>query len=133
MHTSRWLRTFAALALARVAAVPARLAAQGVTTSAISGTVTDSSNGQPVDAAQVQVVNKSTGASVVTQSRPSGIYFIQGLAVGGPYTVTVRRIGYAPKSRDAGNLTLGQRQVVDFQLAPQAATLAAITVQAGTS
>ena len=131
MQTSRWLRTFTVLALALVAAVPARLAAQGVTTAAISGTVTDSSNGQPVDAAQVQVVNKSTGASVVTQSRPSGYFYVSGLAVGGPYIVTVRRIGFAPKSEDAGTLALGQRQVVDFSLAPQAATLAAITVEAG--
>jgi hypothetical protein len=131
MHTSRWLRVLAAVALALVAALPARLVAQGITTAAITGTVTDSSNGQPVESAQIQIVNTSTGASVTGQTRPSGVYFLQGLAVGGPYTVTVRRIGFTPQSKDFPNLTLGQRAVLDFKLEPAAATLAAVTVQAG--
>ncbi len=131
MLTSRWLRGCAALALALVAALPALSAAQGTTTAAISGTISDSTTGQPVDAAQVQIVNKSTGATLTGQSRPSGGYFIEGLAIGGPYAVTVRRIGFTPQSQEVAHLSLGQRQLVDFRLVPAAATLAEVTVQGG--
>jgi len=129
MHTTRWLRLVAVLALGVMCS--ARVRAQGITTAAITGTITDSSNKEPVDAAQIQVVNQSTGTVVTAQSRASGVYFVAGLVVGGPYTVTVRRIGFKPDSKSAGMLQLGQRKVVDFALIPQAATLAAVTVQAG--
>ncbi|HUO51217.1 MAG TPA: carboxypeptidase regulatory-like domain-containing protein [Gemmatimonadaceae bacterium] len=131
MHTTRWLRPLAVLALAAGVVLPARVAAQGVTTAAITGTITDSTTGQPVDAAQVTVVNVASGVALTAQSRPSGVYFVSGLAVGGPYKVTVRRIGYRPTTVDAGNISLGQRKVVDVKLEPQAATLAAITVEGG--
>ncbi len=131
MNTIRWLRTFAILTLAAAVAVPSRIAAQGTTTAAITGTVTDSSTKEPVEAAQVQIVNKATGASITAQTRPSGVYFIAGLEVGVPYTVTVRRIGYRPKTDGVARLALSQRAVLNFQLEPQAATLAAITVEAG--
>ena len=132
MNTIRRLRVFAALALATGIALPARSFAQGITTSAVTGTVTDSSTGEPIDAAQVQVVNKATGASVLGQTRPSGVFFVGGLEVGTPYTVTVRRIGYRQKTETIARLTLGQRFVQDFKLAPQATTLAAVTIQSGT-
>ena len=131
MNTIRWLRTFAIVALAAAVAIPSRIAAQGTTTAAITGTVTDSTTKEPVEAAQVQVVNKSTGAAITVQTRPSGLYFVSGLDVGSPYSVTVRRIGYRPKTDGVARLSLSQRAVVNFQLMPQAATLAAITVESG--
>ncbi len=131
MITIRWLRTLAVVAVAAAVAVPSRIAAQGTTTAAISGTVTDSTTKEPVEAAQVQIVSGATGASVTAQTRPSGLYFVSGLQVGEPYTVTVRRIGFRPKTEKVARLSLSQRLVLDFQLLPQAATLAAITVQAG--
>ena len=69
--------------------------AQGVTTGAISGTVTNE-QGQGVEAAQVQVINRSNGSRTGTVTRGDGRYYIQGLEVGGPYTVSVRRIGSLP-------------------------------------
>jgi hypothetical protein len=131
MSTSRWIRSFALLALAAAAAVPARLLAQGITTAAISGMVTDSATGQPVEGAQIQVVNTSTGFSLAGQTRASGSYIVQGLAIGGPYIVTVRRLGFRPQSQDVTHLSLGQRQVVDFKLEVQAVTLAQVTVTTG--
>ncbi|HVP69754.1 MAG TPA: carboxypeptidase-like regulatory domain-containing protein, partial [Gemmatimonadaceae bacterium] len=129
MHTTRWLRLFAALVLGVVCS--ARLSAQGITTAAITGTISDSSTNQPIEAVQVTVVNQATGVVTTAQSRASGVYFVAGLPVGGPYNVTVRRIGYKPDAQSAGMITLGQRKVVDFAMIPQAATLAAVTVQAG--
>jgi hypothetical protein len=106
---------------------PTRLAAQGVTTGAISGTVTDVA-GKPVENAQVQVVNRSTGFRSGSLTRASGYYYVQGLEVGGPYTVTVRRIGYEPAERNGVTISLSSTTRVDLQLAQTAVTLSAVTV-----
>ena len=96
MRIPRWLLGAAA---AFAVVLPGQLAAQGVTTGAVSGTVT-SEQGQALDGVQIQVRNASTGASAGTLTRADGRYFVQGLEVGGPYTITARRIGYAPRTKD---------------------------------
>ena len=60
------------------------LAAQGITTAAVSGVVTDEA-GQPVEAAQIQVINQSTGVRTGTLTRTNGNYYIRCRDVGGPY------------------------------------------------
>jgi len=57
--------------------------------------------------------------------------FLQ-LPLGGPYTVTARRIGYAPDGRSGYLLTLGSRIVVDLTLRPAATELQAVLVGRGT-
>lgn len=124
--------TFAVfLALLLVAALPASLAAQGVTTGAIAGTITDG-NGRPVENAQVQIVNRTTGFRSGSLSRANGYYYVQGLEVGGPYTVSVRRIGFEPAERPNIMISLSQTTRVDIALAQSAVTLSAVTVT-GTS
>ena len=59
MRTFRQLLTLASLALAATIGVGPP-GAQGVTTGAIGGIITDD-NGQPLQGAQVQVVNRATG------------------------------------------------------------------------
>ena len=107
--------------------VPMHLGAQGVTTGAISGTVTDAA-GKPVENAQVQIINRSTGYRSGSMSRANGFYLVQGLEVGGPYTVTVRRIGYEPAERNGITVSLSSATRVDLQLAQSAVTLSAVTV-----
>src|SRR5688572_6358903 len=75
--------------------------AQGVTTGAISGTVTGT-GGAPVEGAQIQISNRSTGFTTGGITREGGSYYIQGLEVGGPYSVSVRRIGYRSEERRVG-------------------------------
>ncbi|MEP6691811.1 MAG: carboxypeptidase regulatory-like domain-containing protein [Gemmatimonadaceae bacterium] len=109
------------------------LFAQGVTTGAISGTVTDST-GRPLENAQVQVVNRVTGATTGASTRGTGLYYAQGLETGRTYTITVRLIGYAPQTRNNIVVQLSQTTRQDFRLIPQATVLAGVTVQAaGTS
>lgn len=131
MRISRWMQR-AAVVLGLAAALPPTLAAQGVTTGAIGGTVTDE-QGQPVDNAQVQVVNRSTGFTVGSLTRSNGGYQVQGLEVGGPYTVRIRRIGFEPVERNGIRVTLSQTSRADFQLSAQAVTLSAVTVTAGST
>jgi outer membrane receptor protein involved in Fe transport len=128
------LRRFAAsAAIGLLALLPSQLAtAQGVTTGAIGGIVTDSS-GNPVGQVQVQVVNRQTGYSAGGMTRDNGRYLIPSLEVGGPYSVTVRRIGFEPITRNNVFVSLSQTTPVDFRLAQAAAQIAGVTVVATTS
>src|SRR5581483_5498826 len=120
MTTSRSIHALALVALGLGASGVPSLPAQGVTTAAVSGTVTDERTGQGIESVQVQVVNRSTGVTIGALTRDGGQFFIQGLMVGGPYTVTVRRVGYRPQTRDGIVLTLGQSFRADFVLTPEA-------------
>lgn len=126
MRTPRWL--LAMVGVLSVSIVP-DLAAQGVTTGAIAGAVTDSA-GNPLEAVQIQVVNQATGYTSGAMSRPDGRYFVAGLEVGGPYTVTARRVGFRPETRSGLTVVLSQTLPIDFQLAAQAAQLAAVEIAA---
>src|SRR5688572_30098185 len=66
------LRVVAAAALALVLPpLTTDIAAQGVTTGAVAGTVTDRT-GRPIEGAQVQVQNRTTGYSTGALSRANG-------------------------------------------------------------
>lgn len=126
MKIPRWLLGVA-VASALSVALPARLLAQGVTTGAIAGTVTDG-QGHPVEAAQVQIVNRSTGFTSGSLTRANGYYFVQGLEVGSNYTVRIRRIGFEPVERNNIPVSLSQTTRVDIQLATQAVQLTGVQV-----
>lgn len=98
-----------------------------VTTGAVAGRVTDAS-GAPLEGAQVQVRQASTGVSRGAMTNADGRYRVPGLEVGSGYAVTVRRIGYTPVTRENVNVSIGQVARVDVQLSQAATTLAAVTV-----
>lgn len=129
MTNSRWTLRVAA-ALTALVVGGARLSAQ-VTTGTVVGTVTNE-QGQPVDAAQIRVQNRTTGFSAGVSSRSDGRFTIPGLEVGSNYSVTVRRIGFQPQTRDSVSVSLGQATRVDFQLKTQAAQIAGVVVTAET-
>jgi len=89
------------------------LTAQGVTTAAIRGRVLDDT-GMPVVGATVVLSNTSTGQRFQGTSRAGGLYNLENVAVGGPYTIEARSIGYQPARRSGIILTLGQ--VLDLEL-----------------
>jgi hypothetical protein len=118
-----------AMLLATIAVGATQVAAQGTTTGAVSGTVTDP-QGQPVVGAQIQIINRSTGYSTATTTRASGLYFVQGLESGGPYTVRVRRIGFEPGERHDVIVSLSQTTRIDFQLSAAAQRLSGVEIRA---
>jgi len=107
-----------------------QLHAQGVTTAAISGLVTNG-KGQVLDGAQVEVTNRNTGARSKAATRADGRYYVQALEIGGPYTVSVRRIGYELRDSSGIFLSLGQNARVDFVLAERALQLQGVVVTSG--
>ncbi|MBA2684848.1 MAG: TonB-dependent receptor [Gemmatimonadaceae bacterium] len=129
MQMSRELRKTLWVLVASGVVGVSTLAAQGITTAAVSGVVTDSV-GQPVESAQIQVTNQQTGVKSGSLTRANGNFYIQGVEVGGPYVVTVRRLGFAPDSVTGVRLTLGQNFRVNFKLGTQAAQLSVVTVRA---
>jgi hypothetical protein len=126
MNIPRWTLRGAVLVAALVGQTGA-LAAQGVTTAAVSGTVF-SEQGKGLEGAQVQVTNRNTGARAGALSRADGRYYVQGLEVGGPYTVSIRRIGYAPRDSNNLMLSLGQTLRLDFNMRTQAAQLQGVQI-----
>ena len=103
--------------------IAAPLGAQGVTTAAIQGSVTGR-DGTPIAVATVGVTNTSTGQRWEVQTRAGGRYFLEAIAVGGPYLIEVRAVGFRPLQRSGIMLHLGERYSADFALEPTAIELA---------
>jgi outer membrane receptor protein involved in Fe transport len=118
-----------AIAAALCMSVPTALAAQGITTGAISGQVLNEP-GQPLANAQVTISNPATGFTTVATTRDNGRYFVQGLEVGGPYTVSVRHLGMAQSVRNGVIVNLSQATRLDFILRTQPQTLQGVLVEA---
>lgn len=115
------------IVLAGASAVP--LAAQGVTTAAVRGQIMDDT-GQPVEGATIFLVNTSTGQRFQGISRANGRYNIENVAVGGPYTLTARLIGYQESGRDLFYLGLQQELVLNLTMSRAAVQLGAVVVTA---
>src|SRR6187401_1202002 len=85
--------------------------AQGVTTGAITGVVSNE-QGQPVSGASVIAIHLPSGTSYETTTRADGRFSIPGMRVGGPYSVTVSYSGsggtaFQPKTEDNVMVNLG--------------------------
>jgi hypothetical protein len=94
--------------------LPEAAFAQGETTSAIVGQVTDAS-GAAVFNATVTVTNKETGLRRSASTDDSGRFNFPQLKPGA-YAVKVEAEGFEPQQNDAVSSALGQKQTVDFRL-----------------
>ena len=116
----------ALLALAALLLGVTSVSAQG-TDASIVGTVR-AADGLGVSAAIVVVRHVPTGFQSQQQSRANGEFLFPQLPLGGPYTVSVRRIGYRVQSREGFQLDQGDRVRVDFALTPTVTELDAVVV-----
>src|ERR1700678_3955335 len=98
-----WIR---AGAFALVFTATTAMFGQGVTTSGISGFVTDK-DGKPVARASVTVIREDSGTRCSATTRCTGQYNMSGLIPGGPYTVTATAPGFPPVERKEIYLDLG--------------------------
>lgn len=126
MRLQRWLG-LAALALAFVAGTSQESAAQGLTSGAVSGSVTNAT-GKALENVQIEIVNISTGFKAGVITRTNGRYFVQGLEVGA-YKVTARLLGYTPQSREV-RVNLGVQSRADFEMTETAVQLGTVTTVA---
>ena len=97
-----------------LALLPGSAFAQGETTSAIVGQVSDAS-GATVPGATVTIHNTETGLQRIATTDDSGRFNFTQLKPG-TYTVRVEAEGFEPQQNDAVTAGLGQKQTADFTI-----------------
>ena len=97
-----------------------------VTTSSISGKIIDEKG--PLPGATVIATHIPSGSSYFTISNSEGRYTMQGMRVGGPYSIEVRYVGYATSKSENVTLKLGETYRADFMLDSKANELGEIVV-----
>ena len=107
------------------------LRAQGVATAVLQGVVR-AADGSDVDGARVEVVNDATGFRVEGEVR-HGRFLVQGLEVGGPYTIEVERIGFLAQRIERLFLQLGEPRRVELILDPAPIAVDTLRVLAAAS
>jgi outer membrane receptor protein involved in Fe transport len=132
MRIHRLMSVLAAIAMLPAGAVTSPIDAQGITTGAVGGLVTDTA-GAPLAQVQIQVRNNATGYVVGSMTRDNGLYLVPGLEAGGPYTVTARRIGFSAQTRENIYVSLTQTTKVDFRMTVQPTQLTGVAIVATTA
>lgn len=97
-----------------------------VTTSSMSGRVKDAQGTLP--GATVIAVHTPSGTTYGTTTNSEGRFTLQGMRVGGPYTVEVRYVGYSPSRFENITLKLGETYRADFLLDNKAVGLDEVVV-----
>lgn len=103
--------------------------AQGVTSAAIQGSVTDE-NGEELIGATVVAVHQPTGTKYGTTTNLEGGYILPNVKTGGPYTLNVSYIGYQSHQIQDFDLALGQKARFDVQLESTTQELETVVVTA---
>ncbi len=122
-------RRLAPLALLFTLGGTAKAVAAQATEGFVAGTVRAAA-GAPVVGATVTARNEATGTQQVRQTDARGRYVFAQLPIGGPYTLSVRQLGFRPARRTGLMLNLGDRVALDISLDVSATELAAIDVKA---
>jgi hypothetical protein len=131
MRLPRHLLAGVALAAFIAGTIPASAPAQGVTTGAIGGKVTDE-QGVGIAGVQISAVNRANGFSSTVTSRADGRYLIPNLEVG-TYDLTLRRLGFDPVRRRDLIVALSQVLPQDVELTAQATQLSGVVIVAATT
>jgi hypothetical protein len=108
-------RTFAALALVGLLWPVGRATAQGVTTAAVTGVVKDAQGGV-IPGASVTAVHEPSGTNYEGVTQADGRFYIPGMRVGGPYTVSAALAGFRTEAKNNLTLSLGVVQDLSFTL-----------------
>lgn len=95
----------------------------------VRGLVKDASD-ETVIGATIQVTNESTGYTANAVTDANGEYMVKQLPLGGPYTVTVKYVGFGDQVRKGYTLNQSQVLRVDFKLREQSEILSAVEVVA---
>jgi hypothetical protein len=100
-----------------------------VTTSAMTGYITDDSN-QPLPGANVLATHTPSGTVYGVITRDDGSYTIPNMRVGGPYSLDVSFVGYEKKTFDGIYLKLGEKLRHDAVLIESTTELGEVEVVA---
>lgn len=98
-----------------------------ITTSGVKGLI--KANGEDVIGATITVTHVPTGAVYRSVTNSVGRFTIQGMRVGGPYTVEISYIGYKTKEIKNVTLKLGEMSDLSTQLEEDAHALGEVVVK----
>ena len=99
-----------------------------VTTSGITGEVTDAH--ETIIGATIKACHTPSGAIYYGVTNANGVYTISGMKAGGPYDVEVSYIGYEPVKFTDIQLVLGQNTVINATIAENSSQLQEVQVVA---
>jgi hypothetical protein len=116
--------TTATLLLAASATAAAAQATEGYVAGLVRG-----ADGAPVADATITARNDATGFQEVRRTDARGRFVFAQLPIGGPYTITARKIGLQAERRTGITLNLGDRVSLDYTLKVATAELAAVDVR----
>lgn len=100
---------------------------QATTTSGINGRIVDPS-GKPLPGATIVAVHVPSGTQYGAITNGDGLFAIQGMRPGGPYTIDVTFIGYSKKSITDIALNLGESFVLNTSLDESSTQLKEVVV-----
>ena len=87
-----------------------------VTTSAVSGTITDQSSKESLIGATVLAKHLPSGTTYGAVTNAKGNFSITGMRPGGPYTLTISYVGYESLTLSNINLSLGETETFKITL-----------------
>jgi hypothetical protein len=102
---------------------------QATTTSGINGKIVDP-NGKALPGATVVAVHTPSGSQYGAVANADGLFTIQGMRPGGPYSIEVSFIGYAKKTLTNVTLLLGETFVINAALEEASTQLNEVVVVA---
>src|SRR5438067_7024251 len=116
MNQTNWSRLVCAIAaLLALATYATPAAAQGVTTSSMTGIVKDA-QGAVIPGVNIVAIHEPSGSTYEAVTQGDGRFFMQGMRVGGPYHVTASLTGFTTEIKNSLTLTLGVTQDLEFSL-----------------
>jgi len=111
-----------------LSSLPHRTQGQSQTTSAVRGVITGA-RGQGISEAAILIRHEGTGAERTVLTGSDGQFLIALLQPGGPYTLTVSRIGYGQGVREGIQLQVGETHIVEMALEEEAVEVAGVRVE----
>jgi hypothetical protein len=99
-----------------------------VTTSALAGKVLMTDTKDAVVGATIRVVHEPSGTSYATVTNADGMFTIQGMRIGGPYSVTISYIGYKTKVYKDIVLQLGETYHLNASISENANEIGEVIV-----
>ncbi|MFD2870873.1 carboxypeptidase regulatory-like domain-containing protein [Mucilaginibacter ximonensis] len=120
------MKKFYSILLSFMLLVVASIANAQITTSVLTGKVTDA-KGSALPGVSITVLNNSTGTKYASQTNAEGRYSVQNISPGGPYTISASYVGYKTDSRADITLQLGNA-TFNFLLAESSTELKEVKV-----